>query len=105
MRRLKDLRRARHLSQEELARILGVTSTAISNYESGKREPEIDIIKKAADYFCTSVDYIVGFSDLENKNLSKEEEKLLTLFRRYSVEEQKHIIELYLLITKSRFDM
>ena len=79
-----------------------MTSTAISNYEAGKREPEFDTIKKLASYFNVSVDYLIGFSDLKDKPLTKEEEKMLSLFREYGVEDQKRMIELYLLLTRAQ---
>ena len=58
--RLKELREKYDLSQLELGKILSVTSQSISNYETGKRMPEIPELIKLADYFGVSVDYLIG---------------------------------------------
>lgn len=59
MRRLKELRVNRGLSQKELAEIFGVSNTTISMYESGQREPDFEITVKFADFFNVSTDYLL----------------------------------------------
>ena len=46
---LKYYRLQKNMSMKDLATAVGVTSMAISNYESGKRKPEIEIINKLAE--------------------------------------------------------
>ncbi|MFW6036128.1 MAG: HD domain-containing phosphohydrolase [Halothermotrichaceae bacterium] len=58
--RLKKLRKERNLSQEKLANDLGYSRTTISNYEQDARIPPADILYKIADYFCVSIDYLLG---------------------------------------------
>lgn len=58
--RLKELREKYGIFQSELAKVLNVTSQAISNYEAGKREPQISELIKIAEYFGVSIDYLVG---------------------------------------------
>ena len=48
---LKALRKQHNLSQQELAKIAGVTDKAISTWESGTRIPRMGAIQKMADYF------------------------------------------------------
>lgn len=60
--RLKELREKYNLSQVELGKVLNITSQAISNYEKGKREPQIAELITLAEYFGVSVDYLVGKS-------------------------------------------
>ena len=64
---LKKLREDAHLSQEQLADIIGVSKSTIGMYEQGKRMPNTNtILKDLASYFGVSIDYLVGFqSDLE----------------------------------------
>jgi transcriptional regulator with XRE-family HTH domain len=57
--RLKEIRKRNNLTQEELATILGVSRSSVAKYEANERYPEIDLIVKAADYFCISVDYLL----------------------------------------------
>ena len=61
--RLKELRIQNVKSQKDLAHILNVSQNAIYNWENGKREPSLDMLKKIADYFEVSFDYLMGFED------------------------------------------
>jgi putative transcriptional regulator len=54
--RISQLRRARGLSQAELAAELGVSKGAIGMYETGRRTPGIEVAKRVADYFGTTID-------------------------------------------------
>lgn len=61
--RLKQLRLKNKLTQSELADILGVKPTAISNYESERNEPSFDKLIALSKYFDVSCDYLLGVSD------------------------------------------
>ena len=58
--RLKRLRQSMHLSQEQLARLLGVDRSTISSYESNVRQPPLDTLSRIADVFGVSTDYLLG---------------------------------------------
>lgn len=58
--RLKLLREKNGKSQTELGNYLSVGRTAISNYESGYTEPDIEKLLKIADFFNISLDYLLG---------------------------------------------
>ena len=57
---LKKLRREINKTQAEVAEELSLQKQTYQNYELDKRQPDILMLKKLADYFHTSVDYIVG---------------------------------------------
>lgn len=61
--RLKQLRQNHKLTQGELASILGLKPTAISNYESKRNEPSFDKLIALSKYFDVSCDYLLGISD------------------------------------------
>ncbi len=61
--RLKQLRQNHKLTQGELANILGLKPTAISNYESKRNEPSFDKLIALSKYFDVSCDYLLGISD------------------------------------------
>ena len=61
--RLKQLRQKNKLTQSELADILGLKPTAISNYESKRNEPSFDKLIALSKYFDVSCDYLLGVSD------------------------------------------
>ena len=60
---LKELRLKRGLSQQELAKKVGISNQSISSYEKGVRKPKIEAWKKLADYFGVSVPYLQGRYD------------------------------------------
>ena len=59
MNRLRDLREDRDLKQDTIAQYLNCSQTAYSRYELGKRDIPTEVLKKLADYYSTSIDYIL----------------------------------------------
>ena len=57
---LAELRQDRKMTQEDLAKILYVTSGTISNYENGVHLPDIDKLLNLADFFDVTTDYLLG---------------------------------------------
>lgn len=62
--RIKDLRKSRHLTQDELAKMLSVTKQTISQYERGVRKPDVPTIDALCDIFNVSSDYLLGREDM-----------------------------------------
>lgn len=67
--RLKELRKARHITQLKLAMDLNLTQNTVSRYETGEREPGIAELVRIADYFHISVDYLLERTDNPEMNL------------------------------------
>lgn len=61
--RIKHLREDHDISQQELANYLGLTRSAYSNYENSIREIPVEVLSGIADFFKTSVDYLIGRTD------------------------------------------
>ena len=61
--RVKKLRKARKLSQQGLAEVLGLTQTAIRGIESGLRGTTIEKLILLAQFFEVSTDYLLGLKD------------------------------------------
>lgn len=61
--RLKELRKEFGLSQDELARQVGLTHTAIGLWEQNKRVPNLDAVISLAKFFKVSLDYLAGLED------------------------------------------
>ena len=68
--RLRDMREDRDLNQTALAKALGVHQTTYSSYELGKLSLTADLLVKLAEYYKTSVDYLLGLTD-EKKPYTK----------------------------------
>mgnify|MGYP004694649499 CR=1 FL=1 len=68
--RIKELRQARHMTQVELAKALGLTKQCVSNWENDNVAPSVEMLVKIADYFCVSTDYLLGRDESYNLNVS-----------------------------------
>lgn len=60
MNNIKRLRQERHMTQEELGSVINVQKAAISKYEVGRVEPSADVLRKLANFFNVSTDYLLG---------------------------------------------
>ncbi|WP_240456721.1 helix-turn-helix domain-containing protein [Virgibacillus halodenitrificans] len=58
--RLKELRRKKGESQEDTAKAIGISRARYSHYENNHVEPDMDLIRKFADYFNVDTDYLMG---------------------------------------------
>lgn len=65
--RIKKLREEKNMRQEELAKVLSISPSAIGMYERDEREPNDDLKLKLANFFNVSTDYLLGKSDIRNQ--------------------------------------
>ncbi len=98
MENLKKLRTKTGLSQQKLANQLGLTQQSIHSYESGAYEPDIATLKQLAAYFDTSVDYIIGNTEIRRKiekadkyELNTEEAEIIRKYRSLSKKHRKSL--------------
>ncbi len=86
MKRIKILRDERRMSQQRLAIELNVTQAMISKYELGLSEPDIATIRRLAEVFGVSADYLLEISDdktsISSYGLSEAEKNVLFGFKR-----------------------
>jgi len=61
--RLKTLRNAKGITQEQLAEKLNVSKASVSRYEQSAMYPTVEVLIKLCKYFNVSADYILGLSD------------------------------------------
>ena len=61
--RIRDLREDRDMTQRQIADMLGMSQTGYSKYETGENDIPTAILIKLADYYKTSVDYLLGRTD------------------------------------------
>lgn len=60
MARLKELRNEKHLTLKELGKEINLAESTLSLYENGLREPDFATLKKLADFFNVTIDYLLG---------------------------------------------
>lgn len=73
--RLRELRNERKTSQKQVAIDMGISITAISQYENDNRFPNEEMLKRLCLYYMISSDYLLGLTDTKHAPLSKEEIK------------------------------
>jgi len=64
--RLTELRKNTGMSQKDVAAVLGVSQALLSHYEKGIRECGLEFLKRAADFYEVSCDYLLGKSSFKN---------------------------------------
>lgn len=99
MENLKKLREDAGLSQERLANQLGVAQQSIHSYERGLYEPDIATLKQLAAYFDTSVDYLIGNTEVRDKivktdkfELNEEEAEVIRKYKAMTVKNRKSLL-------------
>jgi len=64
--RLKYLRKENDITQEELAKFIGVTTSMVGMYETDARKPSYEVLLKISKHFNVSTDYLLGRTDQRN---------------------------------------
>lgn len=88
--RLKELRRNKSISQDELGKIIGVTKTSICCYEKGTRTPTLDNLIDLMEFFGINANYLIGndqIISIKNEKdshiiMTQEEVKFIRLLRK-----------------------
>ena len=65
---IKELREDKDIKQEDLCKKLNISQQSLSKYENNKRRLPIDILKRYAEFFKVSTDYILGLTKDKNPN-------------------------------------
>lgn len=101
MKRLRELREQKHMSQQALAEVLHVTQQSVYKYEHNLAVPDLDILIHIADFFHTSIDYLVEATDnpiryesFDTSALTSDELRVLNYYRSLSPKAKELIHEL-----------
>lgn len=92
--RLRELRIQKELTQEDLAKYIGVSRTTYAMYEQGNRQMDYESLLKLADYFQVSLDYLFGRTDFPiNFDSYSEDEKefILKALNLYKEIKEKYV--------------
>ena len=107
---LKRIRKQYKMTQEDVAKFLGISRSGYTYYETGKTVPSVDMLKKLAVMYDTTIDDVVGLPQRKNVSgksvgetnfvsegmdplmyMKKDEKTLIMAFRLLSDEEKKKI--------------
>ncbi len=61
--RIRDLREDRDLNQTQVAKMLNMSQTGYSKYETGENDIPTEILIKLAEFYNTSIDYLLNQTD------------------------------------------
>ncbi|MGN1096121.1 MAG: helix-turn-helix domain-containing protein [Eubacteriales bacterium] len=65
--RIRDMREDKDLNQTQVAKILGMSQTGYSKYETGENDIPTSILIKLARFYDTSIDYLLGETDVRTR--------------------------------------
>lgn len=82
MMNLKEIRQNRKIKVQEVADYLCCLPSVYSRYESGKREPSIDVLLKLSKLYKVSVDYLIGNEEVVDTSITEKEAAMLSAMRR-----------------------
>lgn len=95
---LKYLREKYNISQKALGEIIQVSQQSINKYENHNVEPDIKTLIEIANYFNTSVDYLIGNTEIDhiiepiqNYDLNEDEALLINEYRKLNAQEKDSI--------------
>lgn len=101
--KIRALRKAKNMKQQELAEKLGVHSKHISRYENNSSKPSLEILLKLRDIFCVSLDYLVADEDSQDFHYKdKELERYFTEADKLSEEDRQVIKKVIESLIKSK---
>lgn len=63
--KLKQLRSTTNNTQSDFANKIGIARTTYAMYEQGKREPDYETLKKIANFYNVSIDYLLDMTDIK----------------------------------------
>ena len=95
---IKELRRQKKLSQNQLGLILGISQTSIAHYEAGTRQPSIETLIQLSDIFEKSISDLIGHNFVSKRQLDEEygESQLIELLVKHLIKkDEKEFIELF----------
>lgn len=104
MKRLKELREQKNLTQAQLSKLLNISASTIGMYEQGRRFPDENLLKHISQYFNVSIDYLLGLTNIPNTiddyiqksntnsyHINDDEQTLIKKYRQLKAEDKQII--------------
>ena len=95
---LRELRKEKQLTQEQLAEQFGVSSRSVSRWENGNTMPELGILVELADYYEVDIKEIID-GERKSESMKKEEKETLRKVADYAEVEKKLVVKRKCIVT------
>lgn len=95
---LRELRKEKELTQEQLAEKFGVSSRSVSRWENGNTMPELGILVELADYYEVDIKEIID-GERKSESMEKEEKETLKKVADYAEAEKKLVVKRRCIVT------
>ena len=89
---LKDIRKEKGITQEQLAEELGVSGRTISRWETGSNMPDISLLVEIAEFFDISIPEIIK-GERKSKDMKEEAKEVAETMSDYAKEEKEHLVK------------
>jgi transcriptional regulator with XRE-family HTH domain len=101
LKNLRYLREKRGLSQAQFARAIGISQQSVCKYENQTTVPGVEMLTQIADFFDTSIDFLVGNTDIERRyetvyeyDLNDNEMQMMEKYREFDKDGQNALLSL-----------
>lgn len=91
--RIAELRKEKGMTLKQLAKEFNIRDNTLSQYETGKRSPQLGLLQEMANFFNVSIDYITRYSDKRDYPINNDKEAIALLKR---LKDEKHFNHLNL---------
>ena len=79
--RIAELRKEKGMTLKQLAKEFNIRDNTLSQYETGKRSPQLGLLQEMANFFDVSIDYITRYSDKRDYPINNDKEAIALLKR------------------------
>ena len=94
MNRIREVRKSRGLTMKELGKMVGCSESTISVYETGKHEPDNQMLLKLSEVLDASIDYLLGKTEENKETNAPQIAVMLRAMEKMTPEQQKTMIDL-----------
>lgn len=100
--RIKEFREAQGIKQKELAAMIGIAPNTLSQYENGKREPDIETVKRMAATLNVTVDCLLGQQEKPAPSGDELDRELIEIWNTADETERNDLLEMARMLKNRR---
>lgn len=100
--RIKEFREEQGIKQKELAAMIGIAPNTLSQYENGKREPDIETVKRMAAALNVTVDCLLGQQEKPAPSGDELDRELIEIWNTADLDERNDLLEMARMLKNRR---